>query len=153
FAATFCAAAYWVTAYGSPFASPGPLDHYLNGYVSERGNRLYFDFLAGSLIYVYRYQIPHSGSLALAFAALIVLNGLDVLPLGEAHALLLAIPVAYVTAFIGLLRIPKLPLYSRGDYSYGIYLYGYPLQQLLVLAFPGRFSVVPHFICSTLLVT
>jgi peptidoglycan/LPS O-acetylase OafA/YrhL len=57
FTAAYYAVAYCVAAYGSPLASPGPLDHYLGGFVSERGNRLYFDFIAGCLVYVYRYRL------------------------------------------------------------------------------------------------
>jgi peptidoglycan/LPS O-acetylase OafA/YrhL len=43
----------------------------------------------------------------------------------------------YLVCFIGLSRIPKIPFYSRGDYSYGIYLYGFPLQQALIQVFPS----------------
>jgi len=38
--------------------------------------------------------------------------------------------------YVGLSRIPPLPFFSGGDYSYGIYLYGYPIQQALVAAIP-----------------
>ena len=126
---------------------------YVYNFVSERGNFLYFYFITGALVYVFRYQIPYSGKLAVVASMLVLFSGLELMALGGAKPLLLALPVSYLIAYIGLQPIPKLPLYSRGDYSYGIYLYAYPLQQLLVLLFPGRFSVIPHFICSTLLVT
>lgn len=45
--------------------------------------------------------------------------------------------VAYSTAYIGLLN-PRRTLLGRGaDYSYGIYLYGYPLQQAACQLLPG----------------
>jgi len=137
----------------SPFSPDSAFHNYINNFLSERGNYLYFDFIAGSLVYVFRYQIPYSRELAFASAGLVLVNGLGILPLGVTKPMVLALPFGYIIAFLGLQPIPKIPLYSRGDYSYGIYLYAYPLQQLLVLLFPGRFSVVPHFICSTILVT
>ena len=84
-------------------------------------------------------------------AAIILFNGL--VPLGAVKALVLALPIGYLTTYIGLLAIPKMPIYSKGDYSYGIYLYGFPIQQMLVMLYPGRFMVITHFICSMLLVT
>ena len=40
--------------------------------------------------------------------------------------------LVYITVFIGVTSVPPLPLFKNGDYSYGIYLYGYPLQQVVV---------------------
>ncbi len=51
---------------------------------------------------------------------------------------LVALPaLVYLTVFIGLTPITRLPLYHRGDYSYGIYLYHWPFMQALVALFPG----------------
>ena len=154
------AAAIGFTAfyYALYFYTPAPVPEnsllkYMYNFVSERGNFLYFYFITGALVYVFRYQIPYSGKLAAVTSMLVLFSGLELMALGGVKPLLLALPVSYLIAYIGLQSIPKMPLYSRGDYSYGIYLYAYPLQQLLVLLFPGRFSVIPHFICSTLLVT
>ncbi len=153
FTAFYYALYFYFTTHASPLSPDKPLHNYINNFVSERGNFLYFYFSAGALMYMFRYQVPYSAKLFLAALAMVLLSGLEVLPLGAAKPLVLALPIGYMIAFIGLQPIGKLPLYSRGDYSYGIYLYAYPLQQLLVMLFPGRFSVVPHFICSTILVT
>jgi peptidoglycan/LPS O-acetylase OafA/YrhL len=67
--------------------------------------------------------------------------------------ILLMFPASYATAYIGLQPIRRLPLYSRGDYSYGLYLYAYPLQQMLVALYPSRFSVALHSVCSIVLAT
>ena len=40
--------------------------------------------------------------------------------------------LVYITVFLGMMPIPKLPLLTRGDYSYGMYLYGFPVQQSVV---------------------
>ena len=144
---------FYLSAHAELFASENALNNYFNNFVSDRGNFLYFDFIAGTLIYMFRYQLPYSGKLALVAMALVLFSGLKILALGMAKPLVLAFPIGYLIAYIGLQPIPKLPLYSRGDYSYGIYLYAYPLQQLLMWLFPGRFSILPYFICSILLVT
>jgi len=39
--------------------------------------------------------------------------------------------VCYLALCIGFLDLRNFPLIRRGDYSYGIYLYGYPIQQAL----------------------
>ena len=49
-----------------------------------------------------------------------------------------------MTVFIGLLPIPKSKLMSSGDYSYGIYLYGFPIAQTLVALWPEVFR--QHFL-------
>jgi peptidoglycan/LPS O-acetylase OafA/YrhL len=40
--------------------------------------------------------------------------------------------LVYITVFLGMMPIPKPPLLTRGDYSYGMYLYGFPFQQGVV---------------------
>jgi peptidoglycan/LPS O-acetylase OafA/YrhL len=102
---------------------------------------------------VFRYHIPFSKWLALVVASIVFANGWGAMPLGIAKPAVMALPMAYLVAFIGLCPIPKLPVYSRGDYSYGIYLYAYPLQQLLVLLFPGQLPVLVHFVLSVVAVT
>ena len=37
----------------------------------------------------------------------------------------------YFTLCIGFIDLRGLPLIKRGDYSYGVYLYGYPIEQAL----------------------
>lgn len=46
------------------------------------------------------------------------------------------IPISYLTVYIGLLNPRKTLLTRAGDYSYGLYLYGYPVQQTIVYLFP-----------------
>jgi peptidoglycan/LPS O-acetylase OafA/YrhL len=149
----YYACVFYFDSHEALFAADTAANHYINNFVSVRGNYLYFDFSAGALLYAFRDQLPCSGWLALLCAALGLLVGADVIHLGIAKPALMALPFAYITVYIGLMPIPKLPLYSRGDYSYGIYLYGYPIQQLLVLMFPGRFAIIPHFVCSIIVVT
>jgi peptidoglycan/LPS O-acetylase OafA/YrhL len=53
-----------------------------------------------------------------------------------AYTPLVAVPLAYGVIWLGCLRIP--PWMTRADYSYGLYLCAYPLQQALVTAMPAQ---------------
>ncbi|ESQ81872.1 hypothetical protein AEAC466_20120 [Asticcacaulis sp. AC466] len=88
------------------------------------GPQLSLCFLVGAALYIHRRRIPFHGSLALA--ALIATVLLLELPGGIS---LVPLPAAYLTVYIGLLT-PQLPkILKTGDYSYGIYLYSFPIQQ------------------------
>jgi peptidoglycan/LPS O-acetylase OafA/YrhL len=43
-------------------------------------------------------------------------------------------PAAYLTVWLGLLNPPKIPVLMDGDYSYGVYLFAFPIQQALAAA-------------------
>jgi peptidoglycan/LPS O-acetylase OafA/YrhL len=81
-------------------------------------------FLVGVLFFLYREHIILSKSIFLV--ALSVSIALILLPRGTYYA---AIPVTYVTVYVGLANPKKLPFLFSGDYSYGLYLYGFPIQQ------------------------
>ena len=53
-------------------------------------------------------------------------------------------PVAYMTLYVGLIPFPKNRFLSSGDYSYGIYLYGFPITQSLVALWPQWFTGGTH---------
>jgi peptidoglycan/LPS O-acetylase OafA/YrhL len=61
--------------------------------------------------------------------------------------------LAYLTAYIGVTDLPELPLFHRGDYSYGVYLYGYPLQQTIVTAWPHHGNVFLLILVSVPVIT
>lgn len=45
--------------------------------------------------------------------------------------------ICYTILAIGMLKIPRIPLLQRGDYSYGIYLYGFPICQAIMAVEPA----------------
>jgi peptidoglycan/LPS O-acetylase OafA/YrhL len=45
--------------------------------------------------------------------------------------------VAYIVVFVGMLPLPRIYLLQTGDYSYGIYLYGFPIAQALLAVSPS----------------
>ncbi len=91
---------------------------------------LILSFLAGNLLFLYRERIIYS-SIA---ATTCFVAALAFIAAGA------AVLLAYVVAFIGLTQLPSMPFFRRGDYSYGIYIYGFPIQQSIVHFLPGHIS-------------
>jgi peptidoglycan/LPS O-acetylase OafA/YrhL len=80
-------------------------------------------FLAGVTLFMFRDRI--AANLALFLASLLATVTLLYMPDGDYF---IAFPVAYLTAYLGTFN----PVRHGGDYadySYGIYLYGFPIQQ------------------------
>jgi peptidoglycan/LPS O-acetylase OafA/YrhL len=109
-------------------------------------------FLSGSLLYLYREKIPDSGALALGATAL-VLTGL-VIPLGQGSPLFLqtsvdltAIFLAYPLIWLGI-HLPFPRVGAVNDYSYGIYIYAFPIQQLLVMWGMNKWGYWPYTLLS-----
>jgi peptidoglycan/LPS O-acetylase OafA/YrhL len=50
---------------------------------------------------------------------------------------MVGVPLVYIVVFLGVSKLPPLPLFHRGDYSYGIYLYGFPIMQAMRGWFPS----------------
>jgi peptidoglycan/LPS O-acetylase OafA/YrhL len=110
----------------------------------HRGSLLWPSFLIGITLHQLRYHLPFSraGTIGLILVAILtsVFGDREVL-FGNAGIHSLALPLlAYLTVAIGLLRIPRLPGFGRGDYSYGLYLYHVPFLQLLIYCFPQAWT-------------
>lgn len=99
--------------------------------MSVRMHTLILAFALGNLLYLWRHAVPHGRG---CFLVCLVLGiGLVARP-GMAA---LSLPfLVYVTAYLGTLKLPRIPLLDRGDYSYGIYLYAMPVQQSFAFFFP-----------------
>ncbi len=88
-------------------------------------------FAAGAACWFHRERIPVSTALLIALAALAV-----VFADSAAYPVLLRVAIGYATLWLAYgARLPKLD--RIGDYSYGIYLYGFPMQQLVAAWFPA----------------
>lgn len=92
------------------------------------GRILVISFLFGVLIYSARDIIPCDGRLALLSAVLAAF-----LFQFRETAYLATIPAAYLTVWIGTTNPRRLPIVFNGDYSYGIYLFAYPIQQTIAM--------------------
>jgi peptidoglycan/LPS O-acetylase OafA/YrhL len=96
------------------------------------GRVMVYYFVAGMLCYLWRYKIIFHEAIFLVCAAvsyclMMYTTTLYVYPL----------LLTYVTMYIGLFPFPQFKLLKSGDYSYGIYLYGYPVTRGLIEAFPS----------------
>jgi peptidoglycan/LPS O-acetylase OafA/YrhL len=94
-------------------------------------NVILYYFFVGITFFHWRERIPVHP--LLFFVCL--LSVFLLLPLRGA-SYLAAFPLTYCTVYLGMLAVPRIPLLQNGDYSYGIYLFNFPIQQSLVYAFP-----------------
>lgn len=86
-------------------------------------------FLAGATLYLYRDRLPWSYSVAAGALAATVLGA------ATGEAVLFFVGFSYLVVFVGTRQWAGAERVHRfGDPSYGIYLYAFPIQQLLVLA-------------------
>ncbi len=134
-------------------SSDNAINHYASNFIGSRGRYLYFYFLSGVLLFTFKDYIPFSIGLAVISAVLLFFGHSTYLDFGNYTPLVLFLPTGYLTVYLGLKKIPRLPIYSRGDYSYGIYLYAYPLQQVLIVILSPKIGVPLHFLLSLLLST
>jgi peptidoglycan/LPS O-acetylase OafA/YrhL len=90
-------------------------------------------FLAGVTFYLYREMIPQSGILAL-----LALGGLAAGAATHRFDLGLALFGTYLIFYCGFNTTVRVRHFARyGDFSYGMYLYGFVVQQLLVRFVPA----------------
>ena len=129
-----------ISASGSDLASR-VIDHVFVGDQS----RLFVGFLLGVLLFLMRDKVPYSHTLACASVVVCLVLAF----IGPANRIgypvinMIAAPaLVYITIYVGVLNIPALPLYRHGDYSYGIYLYGFPIQQIVFDLVPTRNSLL-----------
>lgn len=114
------------------------------------GNLNVFHFFVGAMFFHWRAHLPYAPWLF--FLSMPVAYGL----LFSVHAVYIApFLITYITIFIGLTALPKIKLLQSGDYSYGIYLYGFPITMVLVATFPwlrnNYFGLVPSAITCTMI--
>lgn len=119
-------------AEGLPDTLPG---HAINFLLLQQGAKLVPFFLAGATIYLAQAYIRFDWRIAAACVAVLLLASL-LIDGSQAWSnalvpLLACAPMAYLTIFCGLSRLPTPPSIAKGDYSYGIYLYHFPLLQLI----------------------
>jgi peptidoglycan/LPS O-acetylase OafA/YrhL len=95
------------------------------------GHLLVISFLCGVLFFLYREHIRLSAAFCVAAAAVSLL----LLYYSTLHYLA-PLAVTYVTVYLGLLNPRKIGVLRSGDYSYGLYLYGYPIQQAISQLLP-----------------
>ena len=105
-------------------------------------------FLAGVTLFVLRNKVPFA-SWMIALAGVLALVCLT----SPALYGFAPLPAAYLAAGLGLQTPPKSALLRSGDYSYGIYLYAYPVQQAVWQLAPGGQTYLGNLALSLALVS
>jgi peptidoglycan/LPS O-acetylase OafA/YrhL len=103
--------------------------------------RLLTCFSAGMLMYLLRERIPYSRALAVAAASVLALSFFSA---GFRHVFPLA--GSYLLLVIALsVRLPLHHFARHGDFSYGLYVFAYPIQQTVVWLLGPQISVALFF--------
>jgi peptidoglycan/LPS O-acetylase OafA/YrhL len=109
---------------------------YLNGAgqpANMSGYLLIICFLTGIAFYKLRAHILWDSRLAIgALLASLLLLQLPVV--GDALSI---VPIGYLTVFLGVMNMRKIGLLKGADYSYGVFLYGYVIQQAYMTLGPA----------------
>ncbi len=106
-------------------------------------------FFCGVFTYHWREYIPFSRGLFLLSIVAIYYHFVS----EDRYILFFPLVVTYFTIYIGMVKFPRISLFQRGDYSYGVYLYGFPIAQALVTIVPqlrghGIWLVLTAFPCT-----
>lgn len=109
-----------------------------------RSSLLWPSFLIGIVLYQLRYYVPFSKGVAIGLVGAAILvsvfgDAKVLLSNPAVHSIILPL-LGYLTVLIGLSRMPRLPGFGTGDYSYGLYLYHMPFLQLLIHYFPETWT-------------
>jgi peptidoglycan/LPS O-acetylase OafA/YrhL len=116
-------------------------------FVNDRVLRLVFVFLLGSAAYLYAHRVPmHAG-----FAAISALLFLASVMIFEDYRVLGAAPLAYLFVWVG--ACFPWAWSMRADLSYGVYIYHWPVFQLLVVALGAGTLPTPVFVVVGLAVS
>ena len=120
-------------------------------HASRQFAHLFFMFFAGAACHVLRGRILLSRAWFLAFAATLFISSVDKDAFFVAYTCLLP----YVLLFLAYVPTGVVRRYNMlGDYSYGIYIYAFPVQQSVVALVPGvsvRQLIVIAGIATTLI--
>jgi len=101
-------------------------------------------FFIGAVLQLFKHKIGVSGRVAAGMAAALIVAMLDPFVFGWVYRFTLPYLILYAALVLPLGRFREL---ISGDYSYGIYIYAYPIQQAVATVWKG-ITPGPMFVCS-----
>ncbi|WP_083636634.1 acyltransferase [Bradyrhizobium sp. AS23.2] len=111
-------------------------------FIHLRPHLLVFCFLLGVGFYIWRDKVPFNRATCL-IALVLCIAGMA----GGRHDVFFAVPATYVACYLGLMNPRRSWIVSSGDYSYGMYLYGFVIQQCVAAVGPS----VQHWYLNVLI--
>lgn len=109
--------------------------------------RLFFMFVGGALFYSIRQHVRLDWRIGLLLAALLGTSLIE----SRLFVWLYPLSVAYLTLLLAYAPGRTIRIFNRfGDYSYGIYIYAFPIQQGVLAYFP-RASIAELIVLASLL--
>jgi peptidoglycan/LPS O-acetylase OafA/YrhL len=122
----------WAVGGIAVFAMAGHISH--QELLSKNAVRLTAMFFTGSATYLFRRRIPVDGRMYAALTVVILASALD----RQVFWLVYPLALPYVVFCSAYLPRGWLRQFNRvGDYSYGIYVYAWPVQQMLAASIIG----------------
>jgi peptidoglycan/LPS O-acetylase OafA/YrhL len=114
---------------------------------TNHGIRLFYMFFSGAALYCFRDKIPLSNSLIAIGLSLLFASSTN----KDIFFVIYTLVYSYLILWLAYIPSGTIRKYNYfGDYSYGTYIYAYPIQQLAIKFFPAL-SVVGMIFFSTLL--
>lgn len=105
-------------------------------------SRLGMFFYAGMALYLYRQRVHWNWMLAALLVGANLLSARS-----DYWELVHVLTLPYLTLYLAQLPIPRLARFGRaGDFSYGLYIYSFPIQQLIMHWTDGQLPLVPFML-------
>lgn len=109
-----------------------------------KATRLGAFFYAGVAFYLYRQRILWSWKLATLMVVANLIFARD-----DQWEFVHVLTLPYLTLYLAQLRIPRLAGFGKaGDFSYGLYIFAFPIQQLIMHWSDGRLPLLPFMALS-----
>jgi peptidoglycan/LPS O-acetylase OafA/YrhL len=128
----------------------GCLNHVIHSPVDTSGDLLRFAnlFLGGAVFYLFREKIPCKDWMPASCAVAVLFTCIT----GALIGIVLPICLTYFVLWAALQPHLRFDRFARyGDFSYGIYLYAFPIQQGLIALFGPHLSALTLFLSATAL--